>query len=295
MAVLSKGTLFPEHLVNDLITKVQGKSSLAKLSNQIPVPFNGLKEFVFSMDSEIDIVAENGAKSEGGISMVPVKVVPLKVEYGARVSDEFLYASEEEQIKILQSFNDGYAKKLAKGFDLMAFHGINPRTKAASSVIGDNCFDKKVTQNVTFDGTKPDIAIETAVDLVEGSEGDVTGLAIDTTFRSALAKETVDGEGKGVRLYPELRWGGNPGSLNGVNLDVNRTVANGGNTKAYLGDFGMFKWGYAKQIPLEVIEYGDPDNSGKDLKGYNQVYLRAETYIGWGILSPEHFAIIKGA
>lgn len=295
MAALSKGTLFPEHLVNDLISKVQGKSSLAKLSNQIPVPFNGLKEFIFTMDSEIDIVAENGEKSEGGISINPVKVVPLKVEYGARVSDEFLYASEEEQIKILQSFNDGYAKKLAKGFDLMAFHGINPRTKAASSIIGDNCFDKKVTQNVTFDGTKPDLAIETAVDLVEGSEGDVTGLAIDTTFRSALAKETVDGEGKGVRLYPELRWGGNPGSLNGVNLDVNRTVANGGNTKAYLGDFGMFKWGYAKQIPLEVIEYGDPDNSGKDLKGYNQVYLRAETYIGWGILSPEHFAIIKGA
>lgn len=295
MAVLSKGTLFPEHLVNDLISKVQGKSSLAKLSNQIPVPFNGLKEFVFSMDSEIDIVAENGAKSEGGVSVVPVKVVPLKVEYGARVSDEFLYASEEEQIKILQSFNDGYAKKLAKGFDLMAFHGINPRTKAVSSVIGDNCFDKKVTQSVTFDGKQPDLAIESAVDLVEGSEGDVTGLAIDTTFRSALAKETVDGEGKGARLYPELRWGGNPGSLNGVNLDVNRTVANGGNTKAYLGDFGMFKWGYAKQIPLEVIEYGDPDNSGKDLKGYNQVYLRAETYIGWGILSPEHFAIIKGA
>lgn len=295
MAALSKGTLFPEHLVNDLISKVQGKSSLAKLSNQIPVPFNGLKEFVFSMDNEIDIVAENGEKSEGGISIDPVKVVPLKVEYGARVSDEFLYSSEEEQIKILQSFNDGYAKKLAKGFDLMAFHGINPRTKAASDIIGNNCFDKKVTQNVTFDGTKPDLAIETAVDLVEGSEGDVTGLAIDTTFRSALAKETVDGEGKGARLYPELRWGGNPGSLNGVNLDVNRTVANGGNTKAYLGDFGMFKWGYAKQIPLEVIEYGDPDNSGKDLKGHNQVYLRAETYIGWGILSPEHFAIIKGA
>lgn len=273
MAVLSKGTLFPEHLVNDLITKVQGKSSLAKLSNQIPVPFNGLKEFVFSMDNEIDIVAENGPKSEGGISIDPITVVPLKVEYGARVSDEFLFASEEEQIKTLKSFNDGYAKKLAKGFDLMAFHGINPRTKAASDVIGNNCFDKKVTQNVTFDGTKPDLAIETAVDLIEGSEGDVTGLAIDTTFRSALAKETVDGEGKGARLYPELRWGGNPDSLNGVNLDVNRTVANGGNTKAYLGDFGMFKWGYAKQIPLEVIEYGDPDNSGKDLKGHNQVYL----------------------
>ncbi|EEI82882.1 phage major capsid protein [Anaerococcus tetradius] len=296
MAVLSKGTLFPEVLVSDLISKVQGRSSLAKLSTQKPIPFNGLKEFVFSMDNEIDIVAENGQKTEGGISLDVIKVVPIKVEYGARVSDEFIYASEEEQINILKAFNDGYSKKLAKGIDIMAFHGFNPRKNAASDIIGNNCFDKKVTQTVTFDGSKPDLAIESAVDLVEGAEGDVTGLAIDTTFRAALAKETVDGEGKGARLYPELRWGGNPGNLNGVNLDVNRTVANGGTTKAYIGDFAsMFKWGYAKQIPLEVIKYGDPDNSGKDLKGYNQVYLRAETYIGWGILSPEHFAIIKGA
>ncbi|EEI82398.1 hypothetical protein HMPREF0077_1516 [Anaerococcus tetradius ATCC 35098] len=104
--------------------------------------------------------------------------------------------------------------------------------------------------------------------------------AIDTTFRAALAKETVDGEGKGARLYPELRWGSNPDCLNGVNLDVNGTVANGGTTKAYLGDFAnMFKWGYAKQIPLEVIKYGDPDNSSKDLKGYNQVYLRARNLL----------------
>ena len=43
-----------------------------------------------------------------------------------------------------------------------------------------------------------------------------------------------------------------------------------------------------------VIPYGDPDQTGKDLKAYNQVYLRAETYIGWGILDPSAFAkIIK--
>ncbi len=45
----------------------------------------------------------------------------------------------------------------------------------------------------------------------------------------------------------------------------------------------MFQWGYAKEIPLEVIKYGDPDGSGKDLKNYNQVYLRSETYLGWGL------------
>ena len=102
----SRGNLFDPVLVNDLISKVKGKSSLAKLSGQTPIPFNGLKEFIFSMDNEIDIVAENGKKSEGGISVEPVKIVPIKFEYGARVSDEFLYATEEEQLQILTAFND---------------------------------------------------------------------------------------------------------------------------------------------------------------------------------------------
>ena len=58
-----------------------------------------------------------------------------------------------------------------------------------------------------------------------------------------------------------------------------------------LGDFAnVFKWGYAKEIPLEIIQYGDPDNSGKDLKGHNQVYVRAEVYLGWGILDASSFA-----
>ena len=53
-------TLYDPVLVTDLMNKVKGKSSLAKLSAQSPIPFNGLKEFTFTMDKEIDIVAENG-------------------------------------------------------------------------------------------------------------------------------------------------------------------------------------------------------------------------------------------
>lgn len=292
--VLSRGELFPEILVNDLMNKVKGNSSLAVLSKQTPISFNGNKEFVFSMDKEVDIVAEGGQKSEGGISLDTVIMVPLKIEYGARVTDEFLYASEEYKLNILKAFNDGYAKKVAKGLDLMAFHGINPRTGQASTVIGDNYFDKKVTQTVVFNAKNPDENIESAVGLIRGSEGDVTGAAFDPTFATAMAKQTVDGKEGTPRLFPELRWGANPGSVNGLKVDVNSTVGKGTKDKAIVGDFSnMFKWGYAKQIPFEVIKYGDPDNSGKDLKGYNQVYLRCETYLGWGILDPNHFAIIK--
>ena len=38
---LQKGTLFKPELVKELISKVQGKSVLAKLASQTPIPFNG--------------------------------------------------------------------------------------------------------------------------------------------------------------------------------------------------------------------------------------------------------------
>lgn len=289
----NRGSLFDPELVSDLITKVRGKSSIAELCAQTPIPFNGLKEFTFTMDKEIDIVAEEGEKSEGGISMAPLTIVPIKFEYGARVSDEFLYANEEEQIDILTAFNDGFAKKVAKGLDLAAFHGINPRTNAASTVIGNNHFDAKVTQSVTYASATPDDNLEDAIALVDGSEMDVTGMALSKTFGAAMAKVKA----QGVKLYSEFAFGASPKTLNGIPVSVNKTVS-GGTTKDHgiIGDFrNAFKWGYSKQIQTEIIKYGDPDNSGKDLKGYNQVYIRAEIYLGWGIMLPEAFAIIREA
>lgn len=286
--VLSKGSLFEPVLVTDLMSKVKGKSSLAVLSAQSPIPFNGMKEFTFTMDSEVDIVAENGKKTHGGVSLDPVTIVPIKFEYGARISDEFLYASEDAQLDILKSFNEGFAKKVARGLDIAAFHGLNPRTSTASAVIGSNHFDAKVTKTVTYTEAAPDANIEAAIAAVENAECEVTGIAIAPTVRSDLAAMT---KSNGEKLYPEFAFGGRPANLGANALDINRTVAVGDVDKAIVGDFAnMVKWGYAKEIPLEIIKYGDPDNSGKDLKGYNQIYIRAEVYLGWGILDSNAFA-----
>lgn len=292
--VLERGTLFDPVLVKDLVSKVKGKSSLAVLSGQTPIPFNGKKEFMFTMDSEIDVVAESGKKTHGGVSLTPRKMVPIKVEYGARVSDEFMYASEEERISILQAFNDGFGKKVSRGLDLMAFHGVNPRSGEASAVIGENHFDNLVTQTATATANA-NADIETAVGLVQGAGGEVSALAIAPKFRTSLAGLT---KADGNAMFPELAWGAAPGTLNGVRVDVNKTVSDMSvaNDLAVVGDFaGSFKWGYAKEVPMEVIEFGDPDNSGLDLKGYNQVYIRAELYLGWGVLVPENFARIVEA
>ena len=294
---IAKGSLFPQELVPDFMNLVKGKSSLAALCGASPIPFNGLKEFTFSMDNEVDIVAEGGAKSAGGAQVGSKTIVPIKIEYGARVSDEFLYGSEEVAMDILRAFSDGWAKKVARGLDIMAMHGVNPRTGLASTVIGTNCLDSAAGTTITYlaSSSTVDENIEAAVAGVHGYECDVTGLIAGNIVRSALAALT-NNNGK---VYPELAWGGQPGQLNGLKTDFNSTVQyNSSLARAYVGDFAdAFKWGIAKEMPIEVIEYGNPDNDATagDLKGHNQVYLRGEAFIGWGILDGHAFAKIAAS
>lgn len=82
--------------------------------------------------------------------------------------------------------------------------------------------------------------------------------------------------------------------IRGLRADTNATVSFGSNTdRAIVGNFrDYFRWGYAEQMPIEVIEYGNPDNDTQagDLKGHNQVYIRGEAYLGWATLVPAAFA-----
>ena len=292
---LSKGTLFPSQLSSEIINLVRGKSSLAALSGQAPVPFNGLDVMTFSLDSEVDLVAENGAKSNGGASLGIVKMQPQKIEYGVRVSDEFMYASEEVRLNYLQAFRDGFAAKMARGLDIMAFHGVNPRTGNTASILNNKNFDDLITNTVVYDSSAPQDNVTAAIALVEAAEHEVSGMAMAPAFKSALASVKTQ-TNSNVPLFPELGWGSNGGSVNGLRADSNPTVSYHSNAdRAIVGNFAdFFKWGIARQMPFEVIEYGNPDNSDEgDLKGHNQVYLRGEAYLGWAILVPQAFSIIK--
>lgn len=280
------GSLFEPVLVKDIFTKVAGKSVLTKLSKEKPVSFTGNDIFVFDMPGEVGIVAEAGAKPHGGIDVQKVTVAPIKVVYQGRVSDEFMTATAEARIDIMQNFTEGFAKKLAVGIDKIYIHGINPATGTASQLIGSN-FDTDVINTVTLSaGTTGDAAIEAAAQLL--GTYDATGIAMSKTFAATLAAETEGNSG--VRKFPELAWGGSPDKLRALDCAVSSTV--GTDDLAIVGDFSAFRWGYAKEVKFEVIEYGDPDNSGVDLKAYNQVMLRAEAYIGGAVVDPDAFARI---
>ena len=291
---LQRSTLFTPELTNKMFSLVKGKSSLARLSGSEPMPFNGETVFTFNFDNEVNLVGESGAKANGGATIAAVSMTPVKIEYGMRVSDEFKYGAEEIQLQYLQAFADGFAKKLARGLDIMAMHGVNPRTGNTADVLTNKNFDDLVSNKVEFDEANVNSNVETAINMVEAAEYEVTGMAMAPAMKTALA-QLKKGSTSYEALYPELGWGAAPGTLNGLPIDSNSTVSFNSNAdRAIVGNFrDYFKWGFSKNIPVEVIEYGDPDNAGRDLKGYNEVYIRGEAYIGWGIIVPAAFAKIR--
>ena len=204
-------------------------------------------------------------------------------------------ASEEGRLPILQAFADGFAKKMARGLDIAAMHGINPADLAPASFKATNSFDGVVSNTVTYAAATVDDNINAAVQAVIGGERAVNGIAMSPAAGTALSAIKVNG----VAQYPEYRFGQNPDAFYGMGSDVNGTVSvteTGEKTDHVLvGDFqNAFRWGYAKNVPLEVIEFGDPDGQG-DLKRTNEVVLRAEAYIGWGVLDAASFAIVREA
>lgn len=292
---LKQGTLFQPELVKELISKVQGRSVLAKLSSQSPIPFNGVEQFIFNLEGNAQIVGE-GQQKGAGKAVVDTKVIkPLKFVYQARITDEFKYASEEKQLEYLSQFADGFAKKIADAFDIAAIHGLEPKGLTDATFRDTNSFDGLITGNiVNYAEDKFDDNIDAAVQQIVAKGGEVTGLALSPVGGQALAKSKVNG----VVQYPEFRFGQNPDSFYGMKSDVNKNLTVTGGTAqtnhAIVGDFeNRFKWGYAENIPMEIIEYGDPDGAGRDLKAYNEILLRAEAFIGWGILDADSFARVK--
>lgn len=286
------GTMFSPELVTEMFNAVSGHSALAKLAPEVAVPFQGREEMVFTADGEAQLVAEGGAKTAGDAAVTPVVIRPVKFIYQKRISDEFLKASDATRLSTLRSFSEGFAKKIARGLDIAAIHGLEPSTKQVASFKNTNSFDGLVTNLVNYNSAKVDENLDTAANYIDGT---VTGVAMSKLAASALGQLKANG----AYLYPEFRFGQNPNAFAGMASDVNTTVnvhaaAAVVEDEAIIGDFSAFKWGYVSQIPLDVIRYGDPDGAGRDLKRYNEVCLRAEAYIGWGILDPNAFALVQG-
>ena len=287
---IQKSTYFPGIIAQEMFSSVQGHSAIAKLSQNKPMPFNGTDIITFSSTDEAAVVAEGAAKPAFTGSNNVIQIRPLKFVFGQRVNDEFRYAADEVRLEYLRGFAEAFAKKIARGFDIAAMTGKDPQSATAVLSLATNNFHDVVTNVITATAGQEDAAVQSAITALMGAGYQADGIVMTPAMASALAAIKYSG----VPAFPELAWGGNPERVKGLASDITTALAfDSSADDALVGDFtNAFKWGYAKDIPMEVIEYGDPDGAG-DLKRYNQVYLRAEAYIGWAILDPNAFGIVK--
>ena len=127
---------------------------------------------------------------------------------------------------------------------------------------------------------------------------DINGFALSRKFAADLRKLRIPATGQ--RLYPEIPLSLNVGNIDGIPAATSGTV-NGRRCKTdpkvagIMGDFSTIKWGMVRDMTSEIIEYGDPDNTGQDLKGYNQIAYRTEAVLAYAVLDPKAFAVLKSA
>lgn len=304
MTALATGSFsLPKHMVPGVWQKAQGQSVLARLSASEPQEFGEQQYMTLTAPPRGEVVGEGADKSESTATFAPVTAIPRKVQVTQRFNQEVLWADESRQLGVLQTMRDLSGVALGRALDLIAIHGINPLTGALLSGSPTKIVDSTNVVEITST-TKPDLAVEAAVGLVLDDSLAPDGIALDNGYAFRLATQR---DSQGRKLYPELGFGATATAFSGLNAAVSDTVRGGPEAvtvstgayasanphiKAIAGDFSAFRWGVQVNIPLELIQFGDPDGLG-DLKRKNQIAIRAEVVYGIGILSTDAFAVVK--
>lgn len=270
---------------------------LAKLTPGEPELKVGVTDhFVFTGTPKAQLVGESAQKESANGAPGKKSVRTYKVQITYRFSNEVQWEDEDYQTQLIENLVANAATAISRALDLLAIHGINPATGAIGAVTdyftkgGNDVHRVTRTANAQND-------METAASLLQGSGYSANGIGFDPVFAGQLAR-TKDEDKR--PLYPELGLGFAFDNFQGLNAASSDTVSGkqeldpeDATLNAIMGDFNAFKWGIARDMPLELIEYGDPDDNG-DLKGHNEVAIRAESVIGFGIMDDEAFALIDG-
>lgn len=293
MAMDTTKIKLPVSVATEITKKAKDTSTIAALSPAEPQLFLDKDYMVFNGSSEAEVVAEGAQKSSYDETLTPVVGKRFKVQTTTRVTSELKWADEDNQLEIIQNIQADQAKALGRVLDYVIYHAFNPKPKTTL-----DGFTALSTSAVQVTASGDDVEDIDALAEAVSDEYDINGIAMSKTWAARLRKLRVPATG--MRLYPEIPISLQVGNLDGIPAATSGTV-NGRlittDTKvlAFLGDFSLIKWGMVRDIWSEIIAYGDPDQTGKDLKAYNQIAYRTEAVYSYAILDPKGIAVLKEA
>lgn len=270
-------------------------SALAPQDPQLKV--GSTDHFTFTGTPAAELVGEGQDKSsnDGTPTKKTAKTYTVQLTY--RFSNQLKWEDEDYQTGIVDQLVANIATGLSRALDLIAIHGVNPKTGTVSSDVAHYLTKAGEGVNVVTATGNHEADIEAAAADLQANGYVATGIAFDPAFAGQLAR-TKDSQGR--PLYPELGLGFNVSNFQGLSAAASDTVSGrrelgGANAlvKAIMADFRAFQWGIARMVPLETIEYGDPDGNG-DLKRTNELAIRAEAVIGFVIFDGAAFSLIQG-
>jgi HK97 family phage major capsid protein len=290
-ATLTTGDFsIPATELGRIAERVQNQSVLATLSPERPTLYGDVKAVKMSRKPRAQIVAEGAAKTSDEAGWDSVVASPIKFQTTIRMTDEVKWADEDGKIQVVDDLVAALGESMARAVDLIGIHGINPITGLAAASV--TSFLNQTTNRSTVSASPTDDLVA-AVGSIMGGSYLPTGVALDGGYAFQLATETyADGRDRN----PGLGFGNNVGGFKGLTVAQSSAVsgrpeAADTDLRALVGDYTQVKWGFQRRIPVEVIEYGDPDGQG-DLKGNNQLAYRAEGVIYVAIFDLDAFAAV---
>ena len=291
MALDTSKVLLPREVATVITKRAKDTSTIAALSPSEPQLFLDKDYMVFTGNSEAEVVAEGAQKSSYGETLTPVVGKRFKVQTTTRLSNELQWADDDAKLEIISKIQADQAAAMGRVLDYVVYHAFDPKKK--TTLEGFNALAKSAVSVPATDDRVADIdSLAEAV----SDEYDINGIALSKTMANELRKIRVPSTGQ--RFYPEIPINLQVGNLDGIPAATSGTV-NGRlvtpetGILAFLGDFRLIKWGMVRDIWSEIIEYGDPDNTGNDLKGVNQIAYRTEAMYSYAILDPNGIAVLK--
>ena len=294
MALQTDKVLLPKEVATVITKKAKDTSTIAALSPSEPQLFLDKDYMVFSGNAEAEVIAEGEQKSSYEETLSPVVGKRFKVQTTTRVTDELRFADDDARLEIISKIQADQAAALGRVLDYVVYHAFDPKKKttlAGFTKLSDTAAQVTATTDRVAD-------IDALAEAVNDAY-DINGIAMSKTMTNELRRIRIKDTMQ--RLDPEIPLNLKVGSLDGIPASTSGTV-NGRlitdtptNVLAFLGDFSLIKWGMVRDIWSEIIEYGDPDGSGKDLKGYNQIAYRTEAIYSYAILDPKGIAVLKTA
>ena len=301
MAVIGSSNItLPKNIASGMFAKAQTGSAVVALSGAEPQEFGEVTHMTLTGRPRAELVGEGADKSHTTTTFGTKTVTPHKFQVTQRFNQEVKWADDAYQLGILRTLAEQGGNALARALDLGVFHGINPLTgtAAAGIAVGDRIGTTTNSVEITTGTlTTPDLVIEQAAGLVIADGYVPDGIAFDPTYSWTVATSRYT---DGRKKYPELGFGQNVTAFEGLRAYSSSTVSGlpeisaNSNIKAIVGQWDLLRWGVQVAVPVELIEFGDPDGQG-DLKRKNQIALRMEVVYGWGVMDLDGFATVKDA